>query len=169
MVVMRRGGGLGIYGEQKLHGAERLLAWLGWQSCVASAMRLSVRSTRLGGGGLTFMSGWWLCMFVRWQWYANGLPEPVVCRGSSASGGMSGWRSWKMVLAVRWGCGAAGCHGGGLETLLVWEHLKGLASSSTFKRPMYVPPSNRGVFSFRWWWMDVWSQPSGVSRGTGPV
>jgi hypothetical protein len=29
MVVMRRGGGLGIYGEQKLHGAERLLAWLG--------------------------------------------------------------------------------------------------------------------------------------------
>jgi hypothetical protein len=57
-------GGLAIRGSdlrdhvgQLLHGAEKLLAWIGWQSCVICAKRLSARSTPLRGGGVTFRLG----------------------------------------------------------------------------------------------------------------
>jgi hypothetical protein len=42
-----RGGGLGDHVEQLFHGAEKLFAWIGWQSCVACAARLSARSKHL--------------------------------------------------------------------------------------------------------------------------
>jgi hypothetical protein len=67
MVLVCRGGGLGNHGGLQFHGVNLLLAWLGWQSCVASAARLSARSTRLSGDGLTFRPG-------RRPWSASGLP-----------------------------------------------------------------------------------------------
>jgi hypothetical protein len=42
-----RGGGFGDHVEQLFHGAEKLFAWIWWQSCVACAARLSARSKRL--------------------------------------------------------------------------------------------------------------------------
>jgi hypothetical protein len=52
-----RGGDLGDHVGQLLHGAEKLLAWIGWQSCVVCVVRLSARSMPLGGGGVTFRPG----------------------------------------------------------------------------------------------------------------
>jgi hypothetical protein len=56
--LVSRGGGLEDHVGQLLHGVEKLLAWIGWQSCVVSATRLPARSTPLRGGGVTFRPGW---------------------------------------------------------------------------------------------------------------
>jgi hypothetical protein len=98
------------HGGQQTHGANLLLAWFGWQSCVAIAARLSAQSTHLRGGDLAFRPGQRPRVLVWRSWSASGLPCAawvvggwVVQRcGSSASGGTSGRRSRKVVLAVRW-------------------------------------------------------------------
>jgi hypothetical protein len=47
MVLVRQGVGFRNRCGQQLHVVDLLLAWLGWQSCVTNAARLSARSTRL--------------------------------------------------------------------------------------------------------------------------
>jgi hypothetical protein len=104
-----RGGGLEDHVRQLFHGAKKLLAWIGWQSCVACAARLSARSTPLRGGGVTFRPGRRPRMSVRRPWSMSSFPCAawaaggwVVRRcGSSASGGTSGWRSRKVVCELR--------------------------------------------------------------------
>jgi hypothetical protein len=71
---------------------------------------LSARSTRLRGGGVTFRPGRRPRMLAWRPWSTSGLPcaawaagGRVVRRcGSCVSGGMSGWRSRKVVLVVCW-------------------------------------------------------------------
>jgi hypothetical protein len=71
-----RGGGLEDHVGQLFHGAEKLLAWIGWQSCVASVARLSARSTRLRGGGVTFRPGPRPRILV----FGRGLRAVFLCR-----------------------------------------------------------------------------------------
>jgi hypothetical protein len=69
-----RGSSLGDHVRQLVHGAEELLAGIGWQSCVASVARLSARSTPLRGGGVTFRPGRRPQMSVRRLWSMSSFP-----------------------------------------------------------------------------------------------
>jgi hypothetical protein len=137
-----RGGGLGDHVGQLLHGAEELLAWIGWQSCVASAARLSARSTPLRRGGVTFRPGRRPRMSVRRPWSTSSFPCAVWAAGGwvvrrcglSASGGTSGWRSRKVVICALRGLASCGrCASCGISS-------GGLSSSSSLERPVFAPP-----------------------------
>jgi hypothetical protein len=78
--LVSRGGGLGDHVGQLLHGVEKLLAWIGWQSYVASAVRLSARSTPLRRGGVTFRPGRRPRMSVRRLWSTSSFPVQFALR-----------------------------------------------------------------------------------------
>jgi hypothetical protein len=81
-----RGGGLGDHVGQLLHVVEKLLAWIGWQSCVASAERLSARSTPLMRGGMTFRLGRQPRMSVRRLWSTSSFPVQLGLRVARSCG-----------------------------------------------------------------------------------
>jgi hypothetical protein len=131
MMIVCRDNGLEKLGEQRLHGAKHRVCMA--EFCVVSAARLSARSTRLSGCGMTFRPGRRPRKLVRRPWSASGWPcvawAKGVCvmqrHGSSTSGGMSGWRPRKVVLAVRWVYGGVGgCRGGGPKTLSMLRALQ---------------------------------------------
>jgi hypothetical protein len=150
---------------------ELRLARLGWQPYAACVARLSARSARLRGGVLTFRSRRWPRMLVRrmrstssWSYAARVAGGCIMRRrGSSASGGTSGWRSRKVVLVVclAWRSSWMSGHGPkhsrclGHRPSVMWTtrlpsmlvvsvalaHLRGgLAFSSLFERPVPDPP-----------------------------
>jgi hypothetical protein len=110
--------------------------------------------------------------FCRAAWAADG--RVARRRSSIASGGTSGWRSRKVVLVVCAGRGgAAGCRGGGPESLAVlWASIScrvgdkvALAQFSwrfgffTFlERPLPAPPIAVMAFSLRHGWEARWSR-----------
>jgi hypothetical protein len=65
----------------RVHGADLLLSWLGWQSCAACAARLLARLTHLKGGGLTFRLGRRPQILVRRPWSASVLPGAARVAG----------------------------------------------------------------------------------------
>jgi hypothetical protein len=158
--------------REKFHGVEKLVAWFGWQSCVTCAARLSARSTRLGRH-VSQKTGWPLdpggdsgfCNDRRGLWAVYPMQlgsiagvRVVQHRGSSVSGVMSGRRPerWYWRSARRDGTVDEGGWGGGGVALKLWQCLgllRGLASSSKFKRPIYAPPIGVTTFSLQRRWM----------------
>jgi hypothetical protein len=129
-----RGGGLGDHVEQLLHGAEKLLAWIGWQSCVASAARLPARSTPLKGGGVNFRPG-------RRPWSTSSFS---LC--SLGCGWLGRAALW--LVCGRWYVGMAVPEGGLCVSRpcivwamsVVWRCSSGRLASSALERPMFAPP-----------------------------
>jgi hypothetical protein len=104
MVDVRRGGGLGTLVGSSSMGRGCSLAWLGRQSCVSRAARLSARSTRLSGGGLTSRRGggpgcW-----------CDGRGMRVVCLCSLGCGRLGRAASW--LDREQWYAGMAVPEGG---------------------------------------------------------